>query len=47
MARRVCIAEFPGSRGLYDHSQRGDQLSNLAGGPAEMTFKVPNPLYFP
>jgi HAD superfamily, subfamily IIIB (Acid phosphatase) len=34
------------SRGFVIIASVGDQKSDLAGGHAEMTFKVPNPFYF-
>jgi acid phosphatase len=34
------------SRGFVIIASAGDQKSDLAGGHAEMTFKVPNPFYF-
>ena len=34
------------NRGFVIIASVGDQKSDLAGGHAEMTFKVPNPFYF-
>ncbi|CCE07932.1 exported hypothetical protein [Bradyrhizobium sp. STM 3843] len=34
------------SRGFTIIASIGDQKSDLAGGHAEMTFKLPNPFYF-
>ena len=34
------------SKGFVIIANIGDQKSDLAGGHAEMTFKVPNPFYF-
>ena len=41
-SRRVDIE----NRGYAIIASVGDQKSDLAGGHAEMTFKIPNPFYF-